>query len=208
MLLAQEMQMLDADLAFPHSYAVEEFGELPGTGILPFPVVYIPPPKARPEHNGLWLKITPETGKSWIGVFAFGYSSPPAFSRVGGTLDPNRMCVVSNGAAYIVKADEPAVWEQVPIVPVLDVRSLPKHRLLVFSDFTRLAAYGINGLAWRSPRVCWDELKILKVTRDTIEGTGYDPTNSISSEMHFVVDVRTGRSLLPSPTGTDGKPIW
>ncbi|MGA2978924.1 MAG: hypothetical protein ABSD76_04975 [Terriglobales bacterium] len=209
MLLTEEMRMLNVDLALPHSYAVEEFGELPGTGVLPFPVIYIPPPKTRPEHSGLWLKISSETGKCWIGVFAFGYSSPPAFSRVVSTLDRNRVCVISNGAAYIVKADEPAVWQQIPVLPVLDVRSFPEHQLLVFSDFIRLAAYGSNGLAWRSPRVCWDELKILKVTSDTIEGTGYDPTNSITSESRFAVDIETGRSLLPPPTTrTDGKPIW
>jgi len=194
--------MLEIDLALPHSYAVEEFGEFPGTGDFPFPVVYIPTPKTRPEHSGLWLKITPATGKSWIGVFAFGYNSPPAFSRVVSTLDPNRVCVVSNGAAYIVEADEPAVWEQIPELPVLDVRWLPEHRLLIFSDFTGLAAYGSNGLVWRSPRLCWDELKILKVTHNTIEGTG-------SYESCFAVDIETGRSLLPPPmTRTDGKAIW
>jgi hypothetical protein len=85
---------------------------------------------------------------------------------------------------------------------------VPEHQLLVFSDFTRLAAYGKGGLVWRSPRVCWDELKILNVTPDAIEGTGYDPTNSNSGLSRFVVDTKSGRSLLPSPTTTEGKPIW
>lgn len=201
--------MLEIDLAIPHSYAVEEFDEFPGNGNFPFPVLYIPTPKTRPEHTGLWLKITPSTGKSWIGVFAFGYNSPPAFSRVISALDPNRVCVISNGAAYIVKADEPAVWEQIPTFPVLGVQPIADHQLLIFSDFTRLAAYGSDGLVWRSPRLCWDELKILKVTGDTIEGTGYDPTNSITNESRFAVDIITGRSLLPPPTTrSDGKPIW
>lgn len=196
--------MLEIDLALPHSYAVEELGELPGTGNLAAPLLYIPQPKTRPEHDGLWLKITAASGKAWIGVFAFGYDSPPAFSRVVSTHDSNRVCVISNGAAYIVKADEPAVWEEIPLLPVLDVRLLPEHQLLVFSDFTGLAAYGCNGLAWRSPRLCWDELKILEVTHNTIEGTGYG-TNSSS---RFVVDVRTGCSLLPAPISVDGKPFW
>jgi hypothetical protein len=200
--------MLETDMAFSHSYAVEELGELPGTGSLVLPLLYFPTPKTRPEHDGLWLKITAATGKAWIGVFAFGYSSPPAFSRVVSTPDPTRVCVISRGAAYIVKADEPKIWEQIPVIPVLDLRSLPERQLLVFSDFTRLAAYGSSGLVWRSPRVCWDELKILTVTHSAIEGTGYDPTNSSSSESRFAVDVRTGRSLLPSPISTDGELIW
>jgi hypothetical protein len=128
--------MLEIDLTFPHTYAVEECGEFPGSGDFLFPVLYIPTPTTRPEHSGLWLKITPASGKSWVGVFAFGYNSPPAFSRVVSTFDPNRVCIVSNGAAYIVKADEPAAWEEIPLLPVLSVHPIPDHKLLVFSDFT------------------------------------------------------------------------
>jgi hypothetical protein len=200
--------MLELDLALPHSYEVEELAELPGTGKFAVPLIFFPSPKNRPEHDGLWLKVKPANGRGWIGVFAFGYSSPPAFSRVLSSLDPNRVCVISNGAAYIVKADEPEVWEQIPVTPVLDVRPILEQGLLVFSDFIQLAAYGSSGLAWQSPRVCWDGLKIVSTTRETIEGTGYDPTNSLTRESRFVVDLKTGRSLLPPPFSIDGKPVW
>jgi hypothetical protein len=198
--------MLEIDLALPHSYEIEEVLELPGTGTFDTPLLYIPQPKNRPEHDGLRLKIRAAGGKSWVGVFAFGYQSPPAFSRVVSLPDPNRACVISRGAAYVVKTDEPEIWEQIPVLPVLDIRLIPEHELLVLADFTRLAAYGNSGIAWRSPQVCWDELKILSVTDDTIEGIGYDPTNL--GESRFAVDIRTGRSLHPSPVSTDGKPLW
>lgn len=198
--------MLDVDLAFPHSYAVEEVPKFPGTGRLDGPVFYIPQPNTRPEHDGLWLRIRAGSGKTWIGVFGFGYDSPPAFSRVVSSADPHRACVISRGAAYMVKAEEPEAWEQVPIVPVLDLRLVPQYQLLILADFTTLVAYGTNGFAWRSPRVCWDELTILNVTRDTVEGVGYDPTNL--GESRFAVDIRTGRSLFPSPVSANGKPLW
>jgi hypothetical protein len=200
--------MLEFDFTFPHSYEVEQVREWPGSGSFSVPVIYFPPPKARAEHDGLWLMAKAKSGKTWIGVFSFGYTSPPAFSRVISSPNPESVCVVSHGSAYIVNAEKPDVWEQVPILPVLEIRPLPEHKLLVFSDFTGLGACGSNGLAWRSPRVCWDELKITKVTSETIEGTGYDPTNSLNQEMQFAVDLRTGRSLLPSPVSIDGKPVW
>ena len=200
--------MLEINLALPHSYEVQELGELPGTGKFTVPLIFIPPPKNRPEHSGLWLKVSSTGGRSWIGVFRFGYTSPPAFSRVVSSPDPNRVCVISNGAAYVVKADEPEVWEKIPIIPVLDVRLIPEHSLLVFSDYTRLAAYGSSGLAWRSLRVCWGGLKIDNVTHEIIEGRGDDPTNSTTHQSRFVVDVKTGNSLLPPPFSTDGKPVW
>lgn len=198
--------MLRLELTFPHAYEIEELGEIPGTGKFAIPTIFFPPPKNRPEHDGLWLKVESASGKSWIGIFAFGYSSPPAFSRVLSSPDPSNMCVISNGAGYFVKADEPEVWEKIPLSPVLDVRTVPEHKLLVFSDFTRLAAFGSSGLVWQSPRVCWDGLKIVNVSRETIEGVGYDPT--ISRESRFVVDLRTGSTLLPAPLSTDGKSIW
>ena len=189
--------MLEFDFTFPHSYQVEQLRNWPGTGSFIEPVIYFPQPKNRQEHNGLWLKVQARGGKTWIGVFAFGYNSPPAFSRVLSSPDPERLCVVSDGNAYIVNAEQPDAWEQLPIVPVLDVRPLREQSLLLFADFIRLAAYGSSKVVWRSPRVCWDGLKITNVTGEIVEGTGYDPTNEHDSR--FAVDLRTGRSLLPSP---------
>jgi hypothetical protein len=198
--------MVENDLFFAHSYEVEEIGEFPSSGKFNVPQLFFPVPKDRPEHNGLWLRVNPANGRGWIGIFAFGPSR--AFSRVVSTPDPDRVCIVSQGAAYIVKADQPEVWEQIPVAPVLDVRSIPESELLVFSDFVHLAAYGRNGLAWQSPRVCWDDLKIGRITGESIEGTGYDPTNAITHESRFAVDLKTGRSLLPAPVSREGKPIW
>jgi hypothetical protein len=198
--------VLDIDLAFPHSYDVQEVGELPGTGKFAAPLIFFPEPKTRPEHDGLWLKVKMAGGAAWIGVFAYGYQSPPALTRVISSPDPDRLCVVAKGSAYFVRAGEPKDWIQIPVFPVIDVRPLPEDNLLVFSDFVKLAAFGSRGVAWQSPRVCWDGLKITGVNRETIEGTGYDPVNS--RESRFVVDVKTGKSLLPAPTSSEGKPLW
>jgi hypothetical protein len=196
--------MLESDLLFPHNYEIEEFGELPGTGTLKVPLIYFPPPKGRPEHNGEWLKVKAKSGKI-VGVFAFGCGSR---TGVISTPEPNTVCVLSKGGGYLVNAESPELWEEVRTWPVIDFRPLPEQELLVFSDFTGLAAYGSDGLVWRSPRVCWDDLRITKVTGETIEGTGYDPTNSLKQEMQFAVDLKTGRSLLPSPVSIDRKPVW
>ena len=197
---------MDTDLDFPHLYEIEELIDLPGTGKLSIPILYFPRPKARPEHDGLWLRVNTNAGKSWVGVFAFGYASPPAISRIVSSPDPERVCVVSKGAAYIMKVNDPDVWEEVEVTPVLDVRSIPEYELLLFADFTRLSAYGPSGRLWRSPQLCWDDLRILEVTQDGIFGVGYDPTNSVDSR--FAVDIRTGQSLLPPPRSIDGKPFW
>jgi hypothetical protein len=198
--------MLEIDLALPHSYSVTEPGELPGTGTPSLPVLYFPKPQNRSEHDGLWLRIKGKDGKPWIGVFAYLYNAPPAWSRVIGSLDPDRVCVIARGAGYIVDSNNPNRWENIAVNPVLDCRILMEHQLIIFAGFTHLAAYNSNGMAWQSPRVCWDELKILRITENIIEGTGYDPTSI--GESRFVVDIKTGRSLLPAPVSIDGRSIW
>lgn len=198
--------MVEIQLDLPRSYDVAEVTEFPGDGKFSCPVFYIPRPKIRPEHDGLWLKVTPAAGGSWIGVFAFGVSK--RFSRVLSTFDPESFCVVSEGAGYIVRASKLDSWEQVTLTPITNVHALPEEGHLIFCNFTRLAAYGSNGLVWRSPRVCWDELRIGRVTETAIEGVGYDPTNSVTHERPFAVDRKNGHSLLPSPVSADGKPIW
>jgi len=198
--------MLEIDLSFPHSYSVEEFRDLPGSGKPRIPVHYIPQPKTRPEHDGLWLKIASAEGNEWIGVFAEGYDSPPAITRVVTTPNPDSVCVISSGEAYAVNPRTPGSHERIGVMPVLDVRPILEQRLLIFSDFTSLAAYGPNGLVWYSPRVCWDNLKIHTITEATIEGTGFDPPSG--QDRPFAVDIRTGQSVLPPPTSNDGKSIW
>lgn len=200
--------MLEFDETYPHSYQVEEVRELPGAGKLNAPLLYIPPPRTRTEHDGLWLSLTPASGNPWVGVFAFGCTSPHAFSRVVSSPNPDRALVVANGAGYLVSAADPQRWEEVPLRPVLDIRAIPERGLLLLSDFTRIAAYGSKGLVWRSPRLCWDELKITRVRGETIEGTGYDPTNSITNKSPFAVDIMSGRSLLAGRSSVDGKPVW
>ena len=105
-----------------------------------------------------------------------------------------------------MNSEQPEICEALRISAVLDARSVAEHQLLLLAHFTSLVAYGRSGLVWKTPRLCWDELKILKITHDTVEGIGYDAINQ--GESRFAVDIRTGRSLLPSPTSTDGIPLW
>jgi hypothetical protein len=91
--------------------------------------------------------VKAKSGKTWVGVFAFGFGSR---TGVISTPEPNTVCVLSKGGGYLVNAESPELWEEVRACPVIDFRLLPEHELLVFSDFTGLAAYGNNGLVWRA----------------------------------------------------------
>ncbi len=194
--------MVDIDLTFPADYEIEEIGDLPGNGKCNVPLFFFPRSKDERERSGWWLRISPANGSSWVGVFAFGYPSSRSISKVVSTPQPDRVCVVSRGAAYIVNVEEPDRFEEVPIFPVLDLRCIADHQLLVFADYTKLAAYSGRGIAWVSSQLCWDELQIRSISRGLIEGVGYNPIDSRANESTFAVDIETGRSLLPGPVDT------
>jgi hypothetical protein len=185
---------------FPHSYQLEPIEDLPGTGKVPqfiFGSPYFkPPPRAGHERSeGLLLRIISPGKQPWIAVVKGSFDVPG--SGVYATFDPEKFCVVAGGYGCFVNAANPEEYEGVHAYPVTDVRIIEDRSMFVFADFIRICAYDRAGLMWKSPRVCWDELKIVSINGNTINGTGYDPTNSINPLMRFSVDLKTGQSLLP-----------
>jgi hypothetical protein len=182
----------DTDFTFPHTYQVQDRFELPGSGESEIPTIYIPPPLNRVEHDGVWLRVRASSGHAWTGVFANGLGG---ISRIMSSPDPDSVIVISKGAAYLARADDPNSVKQLPIHPVTDVRVITEHGLVIFANFSRLFAYGPDGLRWESSHLCTDCLKILSVDGGTITGSGYDPVGSTET-VHFAVDLQTGEDNL------------
>jgi hypothetical protein len=179
--------MTRLDMTFEHSYSCRLLTETPA--VAP-PHYYYPGASTAGGPDGLLLEVTSERGGLWIGTFAFGRITPRGVSGIFATPQPERLCVVAQGAGYIVRANDPQAWEAVPVIPIIDVRILPTRDLIVFASFIDLMAYGPAGMKWRTARLSWDGLKITEVTDTEIKGEFYDiRSEAISS---FAVDVETG----------------
>jgi hypothetical protein len=76
---------------------------------------------------------------------------------------------------------------------VIDVRSITATGLVVFAGYTELAAYGEEGLRWRTKRLTWSNMKLVSVTNEKIVGE-YDDLGS-DRPRTFEVDVATGRNI-------------
>jgi hypothetical protein len=152
--------------------------------------IYFPGGSSEGGHDGLLVRVRPQQGNPWMGVFAFGFGSKFP-TGVFTCPDSLSLCVVAAGSGYIVRVDSPESGEPVRCAPVTDIRPMEERQLLLFADFTRLVAYGRNGVAWRIPRLSWDGLKITAVGRDS-SVVGWDAVNS--REVEFVVESSTGRS--------------
>jgi hypothetical protein len=184
--------MVAHELDFPHDYDIRECSELPGTGPIKVPVHYFPTPSARPEHDGVWVEVHPSGRSSWLGVFAYGYShssTGPGISKFLSTPDSERVCVISGGGAHIVRANNPADWTQVPILPITEAYAVPEYGFMLFADFSRLTAWGTNGIVWQT-QLPFDGLRITTIDRDLIRGYGYDPVSATDGP--FSVITRTG----------------
>jgi hypothetical protein len=153
--------------------------------------MYFPGASETGGRDGLLVAVIPTAAPPWIGVFAGGYASSSVLSGVFSCPDGRSLCVVSSGRGYIVRVDDPEIWMELRSFPITDVRAISEGDLLVFADFTTLAAYGQLGLVWVTEQLSWDGLKLTEVTPELIRGTAWDSPRD--REVEFVVDVRTGR---------------
>lgn len=181
---------MDFDFTFPARYQIEE-AELPGDGR---EIIYHPGGSTTHGKDGLLLRIRPDSAREWIGCFAFGHHSY-LHTAVFSSPDPDCVFIVSKGAAYWANAGCPERCRVVDFFPVLGVRAMPVSGLLLIYDFTTLGLLGSDGSLWRSSRLCWDELRITEIAGGVVSGVGYDPTNSLTSECQWSLDLKS-RSVL------------
>lgn len=194
------MNGISFDLTFPHDYQVEET-ELPGSGE---GIIYQPSGSLLHGKDGILLRFRPNEGSEWIGCFAFGHYSDYMFNGVFSTPNPDYMCVISDGKGYWVNASDPNDCQTLGFFPILSARVLREQSALLLSDFITLALIGGDGAVWRSPRLCWDELRILNIENGIVSGAGYNPINMGESE--FLFDAKT-RTVLKSGYPKDLGPV-
>jgi hypothetical protein len=180
---------LTVDRTFAHEYEVAQLMELP-PGPSTVPVVYLPKNRTH-NTDGVIVKVSPNTADPWIAVFAFGYElARTAMSGVLTCPDPYSICVVANGSGYVTDSRRPSTCMSIPCTPVLGVRSVGLADLLVFWNFTSIVAWGRQGLAWKSKRLCSDELEIVEVTSKSIKCGGWSAPSR--SKIAFELDLLTG----------------
>jgi len=174
--------------AFPHSYTWEELAEGPGSGSLHH--YYYPGASMKGGRDGILIEVRPEFSRPWLGTFAFGEITPKGVSGVFTMPNPHQLCVVARGAGYVVAADDPTSWQPVRASPIIDVRPIPAHDIIVFAEYIRLIAYGRAGIRWETKRLSWDSLRITEVSDACIKGEFWDIR--CESMETFSVDLTTG----------------
>jgi len=142
------------------------------------------------SRGALLLDVRPTDGKSFLAICALGFEGDGPLNGVWSCPNPLELCAVAGGYAYVINAWNPKQCRHLEIRPVVEVISTPTPQLLLFVGFHTICAWGAEGLAWHTPRITWEGLRITGVTDSTLTGMAWDmPTDE---EVPFAVDLRSG----------------
>jgi hypothetical protein len=179
------------DLTFSHDWQAPVFDR--GPLIAPARRYVYPREVEEVERGALEFVVRPNQGADFLATFALGFADPAVPTGVWSCPNPQWLCAVAGGYAYLVNTTDPQEWEQVKYHPVLSVIPLLSQQLLLFSGHQSLMAYDPNGKAWETGRLSWEGVKILEVHESSLTGLGWDLITD--REFNFEVDLRTGEHI-------------
>jgi hypothetical protein len=142
-------------------------------------------------RGALQLMVRPASGGAFLATCALGFSDPVMPTGVFACPNPQEICAIAGGYAYIIDTAQPEHSTHIALKPVVEVRPLPEQHLLLFVGFHSMVAWGQNGLAWQSERLSWEGVRINSIDGDVLHGTGWDLVTD--REVAFSLDLHTGR---------------
>lgn len=189
---------MKAELGFLDAFARSWNVELLNTPPLIAPVrQYTYPQQIAGEEDALGrgallLMVKPAAGGTFLATCALGFTDPSMPTGVYACPNPDGLCAVAGGYAYVIDTTRPEHSIHVGLKPVAEVRVLPEQELLLFVGFHSMAAWGRDGLAWETRRLSWEGLRLETVKDGVLHGFGWNLMTD--REVAFTVDLKTGES--------------
>lgn len=195
------------DLSFPHRWQAEILSARPL--ILP-PRAFVYPRQAEEVERGaleILVRLDPTTGaaglerspsaQEFLATCALGFRDPVVPTGLWSAPKPEELCAVSGGYAYVIDTTTPERFTMIPYRPVLEVRALAAHGLLLFVGHRSILAWGCAGQAWESERLSDEGVTISKIENGILRGTGWEIRSD--KEPPFALDLRSGQRIPALP---------
>jgi len=141
-------------------------------------------------RGALQVLVRPAAGGTFLATCALGFTDPTMPTGVFACPNPQQMCAVAGGYAYVVDTAQPECCTHIELKPVVEVRPLVAHGLLLFVGFHAIVAWGREGLAWESARLSWEGVRITSIEGDVLQGIGWNLMTD--REAGFSLDLLTG----------------
>ena len=180
--------MASLDLTFPHTWTAEILPRRPL--ILPARQFVYPRQAEEVERGALEVLVHPAEAEPFLATFALGFADPAAPTGLWSCPDPDWLCAVAGGYAYLVNTAHPGQFDQVEYRPVLQVRAILEPQLLLFAGHHSLLAWNAQGKAWQTARLSWEGIEITRIDGNRLEGAGWDMITD--RDAPFTIDLRTG----------------
>src|SRR5436305_395953 len=107
------MAKIQVEITFPCTYQFQILERLPMLIEEPRQFLF-PEDVEEAERGALIVRICPENSQAWVGIFAKGFDA--GLTGVFSTPNPEWLCAVSGGYAYLVNA-QPEQWHFVKSRP-------------------------------------------------------------------------------------------
>lgn len=172
------------DMNFDRTYWCD-FGVLPQVGQ---PALRFSYDFRSSDPPGASVRTQSADGIDWFGEFQRGNAGTSMACR-GPT--PGHLTVITDGAAYVVRIDEPEHYLAVAIRPVLEVHRIPSRDILVFVGYSDITAYGSDGQLWFAEGLALDGIGIRSIDSESVIGDASG--DDVSPARPFAIDVDTGR---------------
>jgi hypothetical protein len=190
---------------FPHDWSVEILKTQPL--IAPARQFIYPQQIAGEEdalaRGALQLMVRPASGETFLATCALGFTNPAMPTGVFTCPNPQEMCAIAGGYAYVIDTTQPERSSHVALKPVVEVLSLLAQGLLLFVGFHSIVAWGRNGIAWQSARLSWEGVRVTIIDGNVLHGAGWNLMTD--REVAFSLDLLTGKHLGGGFTPTQGK---
>ena len=180
---------------FSAAYDVIIDPEFPGDGDWRCPVIgFGRDGRPQEDFDSRWgaptvVEVIPIDGERWVAQFAAGGLG--GVSDVYATPAPDRLCVVADGLAYLVDVDAADGAAQVVHDQVWQIEAVTEPSLLLLVRFIDIVAIGAEGVAWRTPRLAVDDLRVVNTSGGIIECS----LDNLGGSSTISIDAATGRQV-------------
>jgi hypothetical protein len=157
------------------------------------------------ERGALEVLVRPGTldssdsSQEFLATCALGFRDPAVPTGLWSCPNPDEICAVSGGYAYIISTNNPKRFTMISYRPVLNVLVSCEQNLLLFVGHHSILAWGPDGQAWQSEKLSSEGLTLEEVNGSVLHGLGWDVMTD--KEIPFALDWKTGRrtsNAMPS----------
>lgn len=141
-------------------------------------------------RGALQVSVRPAGGGAFLATFALGFSDPNLPRGIWACPNPDELCALAGGYAYVIDTTQPTRFTLLGMRPVVEVMATADPALLLFAGQHGIAAWGREGLAWQTARLSWEGLRLMGVESGELTGFAWDLHTD--RELPFSVDLRTG----------------